>query len=152
MVAKGERTEHEEKQAAEDYRRQLQERLAGGGEFPSREERLHWVNENESLFREFADAAWGAHSRLSFSDLKNRLESAYLPSPNDDPLTHSLMQMLCEQIEGACKALGVSLGSGIAYGATPALEIAAERYAVPLTDASVVSLSSGFITFCSHVS
>jgi hypothetical protein len=60
--------------------------------------------------------------------------------------------MLSEQIEDACRALGVSLGSGVAYGATPALDITAERHAVPLADASVVSLSSGFITFCSHVS
>jgi hypothetical protein len=153
MEAADESQKREELRAAEDLRRQLQERSAEGYELKSREDRLRWVDENSHLLTHFGHESWGAHDPgLTFTDFKRELENTPLPTPHDDPLTQSVVRMLCEEVENACQVLGIPLGSGVAYGSTPVLEISAERYAVPLTDASVISLSSGFITFCSHVS
>jgi hypothetical protein len=61
--------------------------------------------------------------------------------------------MLSRQIEDACRELGIPLRGGVAYGSSATLEVVSPfQYGVPLTDASVISLSTGFITFCSGIS
>jgi hypothetical protein len=144
----------EERAAAEDLRSQLQERSARSDEPKGRADRLRWVDEHSELLAEFVDVSWGsAHDPgPTFANFRQELEAIALPTPHDDPFTHSIMRMLCEEVENAFQVLGIPLRSGVAYGSTAALEITAERYAVQLTDASIISLSAGCIAFCSHVS
>lgn len=142
-----------ERVAAEDFRRQLQERSLSGVE-PSLADRLRWLNENPELLERIARVSWGgaAGRGLSPAEFIEQIVAVPLPSPYDDPLTHAIVRMLSQEIEAACQELGVPLHSGVAYGSTAALDVSAAQYGVPLTDASVVSLSTGFITFCSSIS
>jgi hypothetical protein len=143
-----------EREAAESYRKQLQERSKEGFEPLGREDRLQWVDERGELLAEIANASWGSvhDPGLLLAEFKKGLDSTPLPSPYDDPLTHTVVRLRCEEIEEACRGLEIPLRSGVAFGSTSSLRPDAELHPVPLTGASVVSLSSGFITFCSHIS
>ena len=143
-----------EQEAAEDFRRQLQERSLRGGTRPSLQDLRRWLDENPEFLAEISRVSWGsAPGRgLTPAQFREELEAVPLPSPHDEPFTHSIVHMLSKQIEDACRELGVQLHSGVAYGSSSALDVSAAQYGVPLTDASVVSLSTGFITFCSSIS
>jgi hypothetical protein len=153
-LAKEESTKSTDREVAEDFRRQLQERSENGSKPTGGRDTFRWLDENRAAFTEVMCKSWGPGHELgmTFTDFKEELEKTPLPSPHDDPIIQSVMRMLCEEVENACQSLGVRLRSGVAYGSTRALEISAEQYSVPFTDASVVSLSSGLITFCSHIS
>jgi hypothetical protein len=153
-MAKSIDKQQEERQAAEDFRRQLQERWMEGSQ-PSAAERLRWLDENTALLEDIARVSWGSASGEGFTptQFKEELATVPLPSPHDDPLTHSIVHMLSQQIEVACQELKIPLHSGVAYGSNASLEAASPfQLGVPLTDASVISLSTGFITFCSSIS
>ena len=143
-----------EQEAAEDFRRQLQERSLQGGARPSLQDLRRWLDENPEFLAEISRVSWGsAPGRgLTPAQFKEELEAVPLPSPHDEPFTHSIVHMLSKQIEDACRELEIPLHSGVAYGSSSALDVRAAQYGVPLTDASVVSLSTGFITFCSSIS
>jgi hypothetical protein len=147
--------EHQrEREAAEDFRRQLQERQLRGSALPSPADLPRWLDENPELLKEVARVSWGGAGgdALTPSQFKEELGAIPLPSLHDDPLTYSLVHMLSRQIEDACRELGVPLHSGVAYGSNASLEVSAQQTGVLTTDASVVSLSTGFITFCSSIS
>ena len=98
-------------------------------------------------------ASFGSKSdNERLDDILNELKDASLPNPRDEPLTHTIVRSICQEVEAACREAGVSLRAGVAYGASPTLEINAEQYPVPTTGTSVVELSVGFINFCSHLS
>jgi hypothetical protein len=139
--------------AAEDFRRQLQERL-NTEEPAGREAPLRWMDENPERLAKIISASWGPnadHTELR-ARLREVLQTTPLVTPHDEPFTHTIMRNLCEEIERTCTELGIPLRSGVAYGADPSVEIDATRYAVQFTDASVISLSRGFIRFCNHTS
>jgi hypothetical protein len=143
----------DERVAAEDFRRQIQERFAR----PTRrtkEETLRWLDENQAKFAEIMSQTFGgAADTLRFVEVSRRLlEQVELGNPHDDLLTHSVVDAHCKEIEETCRRLEIPLRSGVAYGSTDSLEADAARYAVPFTEASVVSLSSGLILFCSDLS
>jgi|SRR5271157_270790 len=146
--------QQKEREAAEDFRKQLQEKSLGGHAQPSAAELLRWLDENPELLAQIARVSWGSArgSGLTPAQFKEELEAVPLPSPHDEPFTHSIVHMLSQQIEDACRELGIPLLSGVAYGSSSALDVSAAQYGVPLTDASVISLSTGFITFCSSIS
>src|SRR5262245_17425789 len=144
----------EERQAAEDLRRQLQERCVRSNEGPGRADQLRWVDENRDLLANIMTVSFNRapDAGPTVVDFRKELENVVLPTEHDEPFTHSIMHMHCKEIENACHELEIPLRSGVAYGSSPDLDISAERCAVQLTDASIVSLSTGFISFCSHVS
>jgi len=144
----------EERSAAEDFRRQLQQRLPAGPADRSKEDVLRWVDESVDLLTEISSISWGPETSDStlVDRLREELEGIPLINPRDEPFTHAIMKTLCEEVETACGALGIPLHSGVAYGSSPTLDVDAARYAVHFTDASVITLSAGFISFCSHIS
>lgn len=146
--------EHEERHVAEDFRRQLQERSLGGRALPARAEMLRWLDRNPELLEQIAHVSWGATagSGLTPQQFRDELAAVPLVTPHDEPFTHSIVHMLSQQIECACEELGIPLHSGVAYGSTAELEVSANKYGVHFTQASVVTLSTGFITFCSSIS
>jgi hypothetical protein len=145
--------ENEERAVAEDLRRQLQQRSSDEPKW-SREEALQWLNEHRELFAGIMSVTSGGlgDGHEVVNDVLRYLEGVTLVNPYDDLLTHSIMQTLCKEVEEACKNLGIALRSGVAYGSTKSLEVEAARYPVHFTEASVISLSKGFILFCSDVS
>jgi hypothetical protein len=146
--------EQSEREAAEDFRRQLQERSLRGNVRPSPGDLLRWLDENPELLAQIAQVSWGGAPGIGLTpaQFKEGLAAVPLPSPHDDPFTHSIVRMLSQQIEDACRELVIPLHSGVAYGSDSSLDVSAKEYGVPLTDASVISLSTGFITFCSSIS
>jgi hypothetical protein len=146
--------EQDERQIAEDFRRQLQERALGGRTRPPNAELIRWLDENPELLEYIAHASWGAApgTGLTPEQFKEELAAVPLVTPHDDPFTHAVVHMFSQQIECACRELGIPLYSGVAYGSTPELEVSANKYGVHFTQASVVTLSIGFITFCNSIS
>lgn len=143
-----------EREAAEDFRRQLQERLLRDGGQPSPADLIRWLDENPELLAQIARVSWGGAdgSGLTPEEFRKEIADVPLPSPHDEPCTRFIVHMLSQEIETACQHLGIPLHSGVAYGSSAALHVTAAQYGVPLTDASVISLSTGFITFCSSIS
>jgi hypothetical protein len=135
-----------EREAAEDFRRQLQQRSLGGNAQLS-SDRLRWVDENPEILAKVARGAG-----LTPEEVRKRIAAVPLPGPYDEPLTHSMVHMLSQQIEAACQDLRIPLHSGVAYGSSASLRVSAEQTGVLMTDASVISLSTGFLTFCSSIS
>jgi len=146
--------EHEELDAAQDFRRQLQERSPRGHAHQTAADRLRWLDNNPELLARIGRLSLGPTRAggLSPSEFKEMLAAVPLPSPHDEPFTHSIVRMLSVQIEEACRKLDIPLHSGVAYGANAALDISATKHGVPLTDSSVITLTTGFITFCSSIS
>lgn len=144
----------EERRVAEDFRRQLQERALGGRSLPGTAELLRWLDQNPELLEQIAHVSWGAASGtgLSPEQFKGELAAVPLVTPHDEPFTHSIVHMLSQEIECACRELGIPLHSGVAYGSTAELEVSANKYGVHFTQASVITLSTGFITFCGSIS
>ena len=145
--------ESEERAVAEDLRLQLQQRSSHEPKW-SKEEALRWVDEHRELFAGMMSVSLGdqGNGLDVVESVRRYLEGVTLVNPYDDLLTHSIMQTLCKEVEEACKNLGIALRSGVAYGSTKSLEVEAARYPVHFTEASVISLSKGFILFCSDVS
>jgi hypothetical protein len=73
-------------------------------------------------------------------------------NPRDEPITHTIVRNVCEEVETACREAGVPLRGGVSYGVSPTLDLNAEQHPVPTTGTSVVELTFGFIAFCSHLS
>jgi hypothetical protein len=84
--------------------------------------------------------------------LKTDVAATELISPYDEPFTRTILKNLCGEVETACHELDIPLRSGVAYGSNGFLETEAARYSVFFTEASVVTFSIGFISFCSHAS
>ncbi|MBI2816005.1 MAG: hypothetical protein HYX72_03610 [Acidobacteria bacterium] len=147
-------SDQEERSVAEDFRRQLQERLPTGPADRSKEDALRRIDKSVDLLTEINTVSWGRESSnpSMVEQLRKELESIPLMSPRDEPFTHAIMKTLCENVESACRTLGIPLRSGVAYGSSPTLAVDAAHYRVHFTDASVITLSAGFISFCSHIS
>jgi hypothetical protein len=147
--------QQEELQAAEDLRRQLQERSLSIYSRPSVADRFQWLRDNKELLDRIQRTSWGSApgTGLSPTQFMEELAAVPLPSPHDESLTYAIVRMLSMQIEDACRQLSIPLHSGVAYGSNATLDIGSPfQHGVPLTDASVISLGVGFITFCSSLS
>lgn len=146
--------EQEERRIAEDLRRQLQERVSAGRGHLTTDELISWLDRNPELLKKIADVSWGATptAGLTPERFKEELAAVPLVTPYDEPFTHSIVHMLSQEVERACQELEIPLHSGVAYGSTAELEVSANKYGVHSTQASVVTLSTGFLTFCSSVS
>ena len=143
----------DERAAAEDLRRQLQEKFKRGTR-RTKKETLLWLDENQTKFTEIMSQTFGDQVDVQqFVDNSRRLlEEVELGNPHDNLLTHCVVDIHCKEIEEACKRLEIPMRSGVAYGSTDSFDVDAARYPVHFTEASVVSISAGFILFCSDLS
>ena len=145
-------TNEEEIKIAEDFRRQPQERFPA---YVGDEDMIKTAKSMDSNVAKLrsALASLGPNSENErLDDILHELEDVSLPNPRDEPLTHTIIRSICQEVETACREAGVPLRGGVAYGASPTLEINAEQHLVPTTGTSVVELSVGLINFCSHLS
>jgi len=142
-----------EVEIAHDFRRQLQERYPGFAGDRRAEDVTGWTKSHASILEDIQRKSWDGHVDDSLLNaLQAEVESIELTNPRDEPFTHAIVKKLCEEVEASCKEYGVSLRSGVAFGVAPTFELSAERYPVHFTEASVVTVSAGLISFCSHVS
>jgi hypothetical protein len=144
-------TDDDEKRIAADFRRQLQERFPPYGGDRAKDDVLDWVRGNPKL-EEFASTLGPNFGKDLLEEMQVELESTSLPNPRDEPFTHRIVQELCNAVESACRKAKIPLRGGIAFGVSPTFDLNAEQHAVPTTETSIVQLSAGFISFCSHLS
>ena len=142
----------EEKQIAEDFRRQLQERLPAYDGDRTRDNVTNWVRDNSAVLQAFISTLGLSNRNDLLDQMQVELGNLSLPNPRDEPFTHQIIKSLCHEAEVACREAGVPLRGGIAYGVAPTFELTAEQHPVPTTETSIVQLSAGFISFCSHLS
>jgi len=142
-----------EREIAEDYRRQLQERVNRRLIVPRDIRTAAEAIRGHSLFlaKVYSTTTGQPDVGGALEDLQRELESGSLPSPHDDALFHAIVRHLGRSVEQVCSGWGLPVDK-IALGVSSDGVLEAARHAVPTTDASVVSISAGMILFCSHLS
>jgi hypothetical protein len=54
-------------------------------------------------------ASFGSQSENErLDDRLNELKDVSLPNPRDEPLTHTIVRSICQEVEAACREAGVS--------------------------------------------
>jgi hypothetical protein len=145
--------EEEEIEIAHDFRRQLQERYPIFAGDRTAGDVIGWSGGNREMLGEINRKSWSKFADDSFIEtFQNELEQINLKNPRDEPFTYAIVKGLCEEIESACREFGITLRSGVSFGVAPTFELTAERYPVHFTETSVITLSAGLISFCSHLS
>lgn len=141
--------------AAEDLRRQFQERDAAkpNAVLPDRDllnsiatfpERLAKIALSAGLDSDATKTAIEEYKAL-FTNSKARTEY-------DDPVWSALIETLQHRIEDACSALRIPLKSGVVIGTDLISSTNARQYKVPLTDASILSVGAHLFYLCSVIS
>jgi hypothetical protein len=138
---------------AHDFRRQLQERYPDYAGDRTAEDVAGWTKKHANLLKDILHESWdGRVDDSLLKTLQAEVEAIKLTNPRDEPFTHAIVKKLCEEIEESCKEFGISLRSGVSFGVAPTFELSAERYPVHFAESSVVTISAGLISFCSHIS
>lgn len=143
--------DEDEIRIAEDFRKQLQERLPAYEGDRLKDQAVNEMRDNPQL-EEFMSTLGLSDRENLRSNLFDEIETSALPNPRDDGFTHKIMQHHCEEVESACRRAEIPLRGGVSYGVSPTVDLNAERHAVPTTETSVVQVTAGFILFCSHLS
>jgi hypothetical protein len=139
--------------AAEALRRQLQERLGTDVPIEPREKIQEWFEADPQILSELAAKTLGAANYAGIvEELRKEVAATELLSPHDEPLTRTILKNLCEEVETVCNELRIPLRGGVAYGSNASLTTEAARYPVFFTEASIITCSLGFLSFCSHAS
>lgn len=142
--------------AAEDLRRQFQERHAAkpNAVLPDRARILSWNEIHQDRLLKIANSAGleGAAAIAGVEAYKALLENTKTRTDYDDPSWEHLIELLCAKIESACIALKLPLKSGVVIGVEPTASFQASQYRVPLTDASILSVGAHLFPLCSVVS
>jgi hypothetical protein len=142
--------------AAEGLRQQIQERFARKelATTLSKAEIPEFMAKHIDMFRKVAESlGHTTETAGQFLDqLQHSLVNTELPGPFDEPTFHAVMDERCNNIESACKKLGLPLRSGVAYGVNATVGLEVSQRSVLSTDASIISVSKMFIPFCGIVS
>ncbi len=147
------RDRKDELAVAQDFRRQLQDRVGTRAPVKPREKIQKWFESDFGILSELAAKTLGdANYEGIVESLKKEVAATELASPHDEPLTRTILKNLCEEVEAACHEQGIPLRSGVAFGSTASMATEAARYPVFFTEASVITFSLGFLSFCSHAS
>lgn len=146
----------EELAAAQDLRRQIQEKYLVGKRVPltTAQDVPKFMTEHVDYLRKVA-AGMGYEGEEASAFLRQTQDSLVelsLSSPLDEPMFHSVAATHCDDIEKVCGSLDLPLRSGVAYGAIPSIGLDVAQHPVPMTEASVVSVSKMFIPFCGIIS
>lgn len=131
--------------AAKDYREQQQARHKG-----KRDEFVHATSAGAEVVT--------AHLRSFLPgdhDIPRLLAQAAGGSPTlsefDEPLTHGLVQRLCDDIEKAANKLGWPLHGGVSASSIMSSGLEAMQQKVMMTDASVVLVTPSLLLLCNRV-
>jgi hypothetical protein len=144
------------REAAEDYRRQLQRAAAEASGFESitREDFLGWLDAKRPFLRELVIMSGGSESQ---ADVMVQMYLDYVKSAPelgefDDIGSFFILKRLIEEVEQACRAADISIGDGVAFGTRPELNPEASQLPVMETDASIISVNAPFLPLCNLTS
>jgi hypothetical protein len=145
-----------ERQAAEDYRRQRQEaeaRRQGDGT-ARRDATLQWIRNNRSKVLEIARRSGAADQDLDAvaDEYVNRLLELPPGSDFDDPGATRILRDIIERIEAACSRVEMPMGGGVVFGNYAGTGLVARQLRVFQTEVSIIEATLPFIIFCDLVS
>ena len=142
--------------AAEDLRRQFQERDAAkpNAILPDHAAMLSWSETRHDRLLQISKSAGleGADATAAVEAYKVLLANTKPRTDYDDPNWEHLIESLSAKIESACVALKLPLKSGVVIGVKPIADFQATQYRVPLTDASILSVGAYLFPLCSVIS
>lgn len=143
-------------EVAEDYRRQRQEADARkAGIVPAGKQAFtEWLDNNVGLLREIARQNGSAEQEIdsavqSYVDSIRHHNGA---SDFDDLGGRVIVTRIVREIEKLCRESGVPILNGVVVGVTPVTGLDALQRPVLGTDASIIEVTTPFISFCNQVS
>jgi hypothetical protein len=142
--------------AAEDLRRQFQERHAAkpNAILPDHTAMLSWTETRQDQLLQISKSAGleGDDAIAAVEAYKALLANTKPRTDYDDPNWERLIELLSAKIESACAILKIPLKSGVVIGVDPIASFEATQYRVPLTDVSVLSVGAHLFPLCSMIS
>jgi len=146
-----------DRQAAEEYRRQRQEAEAvkEGNKQLGWDASLQWVRNNRSKLLEIAErsGATGKDQIEALAEEYLRTLSDQTPGSDfDDPGTTRILRNVLERIESACSQVEFPTKGGVVFGNSSGTGLVARQLSVLLTDVSIIETSIPFVIFCDLVS
>ncbi|MGU3663928.1 ImmA/IrrE family metallo-endopeptidase [Methylobacterium sp. A49B] len=146
------------RQIAEEYRQQLLRGVAdkSGLKVLSGDDLQEWLDQNSDLLLDIAQA--NSQGMVDTSELieayRKAVSSASTETLEDDPNARLILAHSIEEIEHACKDLGLEVQAGVVYGGNPTSGLMASQRSVSFTGgaASIVEVSIPFLPFCNLVS
>jgi hypothetical protein len=142
---------NDDSDAAEDYRRQRQAAAAKitGYKPMSLGELLSWADDDKETILKMARGAGPAKDddEKVFEAYKQSLLSTAPGSPFDDVTARAIVEPIIGEIEGVCDQHGFATHAGVVYGTDPMSGLNIGQRAVMATDASIIEVSSHFLSF-----
>lgn len=141
-------------EAAQRYRsdRQVSEAKANRFESISPEEFFAWVETNTTLLEEIARKNGAEDVGAEVDEYVRLLKRLPRGAPLDDMNVTLILAQVIDRVEAACRRAEVPIREGIAFGLQPALGLEASQLAVMGTEASIITVSQGFLPFCNLIS
>jgi hypothetical protein len=145
----------DDKDAAEDYRRQRQAAAARKSGFAPKilDEQLKWMEENAELVLAIARGSAGAQddAQAVLEEYKKALLSTSPGSSYDDVNGRQIIECVIREIEQACHDHQIPIRSGVAYGISPEMGLLIAQRPVMQTASSIIDVTVPFLTFCNLV-
>lgn len=145
-----------DKEAAEDYRRQRQAASARiiGYKARTPAEQLEWIDENKETLLKFIRGTEPPRpdDEDHLEAYKQAIKDASAGTEFDDVNLRATLDRLIQEIEDACVEHGVSIHAGVAYGSDGALGLGIGQRPVLDTEASIIDVSVHFLSFINQIS
>lgn len=146
----------DDKEVAEDYRRQRQAASARITGYKARTpaEQLEWIDENKETLLKLMRGAEPPKpdDEDHLEAYRQAIKSASAGSEFDDVNLRATLDRLMGEIEDACLEHGVSTHAGVAYGNDAALDLGIGQLPVLETEASIIDVSVHFLSFINQIS
>lgn len=154
-LPKTDQVSQEERDRAEEYRRERQKREAikAGVDAIDPSKHIEWLLNNEELMVRAAIAGGATTDELPdfIREYRESLNDVSLGSEYDDPHALHIMNRVIKEIESICTKFRIPLRNGVVFGVTPGFGLVANQSPVMTTDASMIGLSLPFFNFCNAV-
>jgi hypothetical protein len=145
----------DDKDAAEDYRRQRQAAVARKSGFIPKtlDEQLKWMEENVALVSAIARGSAGAEgdAQAILEEYKKALLNTSEGSSYDDVNGRQIIERVIREIEQACHEHRIPIRSGVVYGISPKMGLLIAQSHVMQTGSSIIDVTIPFLTFCNLI-
>jgi hypothetical protein len=145
----------DDKQAAEDYRRQRQAASAKitGYKPISLAEQMKWTEENREVLLKLIRGA--GPPRQDEEDILETYKQSLLGTSHgsqfDDVSARRIIELVIGQIEEVCLEQGIPTHAGVVYGSDAMLGLVIGQRAVLETEASIIEVSIHFLSFINRI-
>jgi hypothetical protein len=146
---------NDDRDAAEDYRRQRQEaRSAKTGVKPrTAKEQTAWLDENQALLIAIAKSSVPSDGDAVavIEEYREALSRTSGGSDFDDIQARQILERVIREIESVCKTLHIPVRSGVVYGVDPEFGLRLGQTSVLMTEASIIDATVSFLAFCNLI-